>query len=64
MSNTTSELTAFRITRNDGTSYVTNMAKGVTLEQARAHFIGQTFTEEHPATGKETRWTGVKVEVA
>ena len=35
-------LTAYRIHRDDGTSYVTSMAAGVTLEQARAYFIGQT----------------------
>lgn len=33
-------LTAYRVHRSDGTTYVTNMAAGVTLAQARAYFIG------------------------
>lgn len=32
------------------------MAAGVTLTDARAYFLGQSFTDED-ANGKETRWT-------
>ena len=38
-------LTAYRVTLSDGSSYVTSMAAGVTLEQARAHFVGQPFEQ-------------------
>lgn len=31
-------LTTFRVHLDNGTSYVTNMAKGVTLSQAEAYF--------------------------
>lgn len=55
-------LPAFRIHRNNGTSYVTSMALGTTLLDAQAHFLGVTFTEEDPATGTETRWQCVEVE--
>lgn len=33
-------LTAYRVTRSDGSSYVTDMAADVTLADARAYFIG------------------------
>ena len=36
-------LTAFRITYNNGTSYITDMAAGVTLEMAQNYFLGETF---------------------
>jgi hypothetical protein len=39
-------LTAYRVHRDDGTSYVTSMAAGVTLEQARAYFIGLTESDD------------------
>jgi len=44
-------LPAYRVTMSDGTSYVTNMAHGVTLEQARAYFVGNWFEQpyEKPA---------------
>lgn len=56
-------LPAFRIHRNDGTSFVTSMALGTTLRDAEAYYMGKTFTDEDPATGKETRWCCVEVEV-
>ncbi len=34
-------LTAYRVTMSDGSSYETSMAAGITLEEARAYFIGQ-----------------------
>jgi hypothetical protein len=34
-------LTGYRVHRSDGSSYVTSMAVGVTLEDARAYFVGQ-----------------------
>jgi hypothetical protein len=39
-------LTAYRITHDDGTSYVATMAAGVTLKQARAYFIGLTESDD------------------
>lgn len=35
-------LPAFRVVLSDGSSYVTSMACGVTLDQARAYFMGTT----------------------
>lgn len=35
-------LPAYRVTAKDGTSYVTSMAAGITLEEARSYFVGQT----------------------
>jgi hypothetical protein len=50
-----SEMPAFRVHLDDGTSYVTSMAQGVTLADARAYFVGSVQTEENYETGKETR---------
>jgi hypothetical protein len=36
-------LTAYRITYRDGSTTSTNMAAGVTLEDAKKHFIGAWF---------------------
>lgn len=36
-------LTAYRITYADGSQSTTNMAAGVTLDDAKAYFIGQRF---------------------
>lgn len=55
-------LTCYRIHYNNGTSRLTDMASGVTLQEATDYFLGQTFTEEDPETGKETRYTCIKVE--
>jgi len=38
-------LTAYRVTLDDSSSYVTSMAAGVTLEEARAYFVGQSFEQ-------------------
>lgn len=46
---------AFRVHLDDGTSYVTSMAPGVTLADARDYFVGSVQTEENEETGKETR---------
>lgn len=54
-------LAAYRVHRSDGTSYVTNMAAAVTLADARAYFLGKTFTDECPETGRETTWRCVGV---
>jgi hypothetical protein len=48
-------LTTYRVTYDDGWHYVTSMAQGFTLNDARAYFIGQIHTEECDVTGKETR---------
>ena len=34
-------LTAYRVYLSDGTNYVTNMAQGITLTQAKGYFLGQ-----------------------
>lgn len=52
-------LPAFKITRDDGKSYVTSMARGTTLEQARAYFFSQTFTDAN-----DKAWNAVEVEYA
>lgn len=49
------ELPAFRVHLDDGTSYVTSMARGVTLADARDYFVGSVQTEENEETGKEIR---------
>lgn len=54
-------LTAYRVTNADGTSYITSMAAGVTLDEAREYFLG-SWTDEDPETGKETKRTVVNVE--
>jgi L-fucose isomerase-like protein len=43
-------LTTFRVFRDDGSSYVTSMAAGVTLEQSQDYFFGQ----------KQWNWTETK----
>jgi len=53
-------LPAFRIHRNNGTSFVTSMALGTTLLDAEAHYLGKTFTDDDD--GKEKRWCCVEVE--
>lgn len=58
------ELPAFRVHLDDGTSYVTSMAHGVTLADARAYFVGSVQTEENEETGKETRRIVSSVEAA
>ena len=56
-------LPAFRITRNDGTSYITSMAADVTMKDARQYFtIGSIQVDEDPLTGKEIFRTITAVE--
>lgn len=43
-------LTAYKITLSDGSSYVTSMAAGVTLADARSYFLGQWFTQSDEVT--------------
>lgn len=57
----TATLPAFRVRMNDGTTFVTSMAEGVTLARARAYYMGQAFTEEDQLTGEETTRTVVDV---
>mgnify|MGYP003441555824 CR=1 FL=1 len=58
------DLTAYRVTLSDGTSYVTSMAAGVTLSAARDYFMGQVLVDECPESGRETRRIVVAVEPA
>ncbi len=56
-------LPAFKITYDDGDHYVTSMAAGVTLQDARDYFLGKWFvTNECEFTGKEEKKTVVSVE--
>lgn len=56
-------LTTYHITFNDGSTRATNMAAGITLEQAIRYFLGRTFVmHEDEATGKETKLTAIAVE--
>ncbi|CAB4171818.1 hypothetical protein UFOVP930_22 [uncultured Caudovirales phage] len=59
---TRSEMPAFRVHLDDGTSYVTSMAHGVTLDDARAYFVGSVQTEENFETGAEIRRIVSRVE--
>jgi hypothetical protein len=43
-------LTAYTVTTSDGSFYTTNMAAGITLEQARAYFLGQWFEQADEKT--------------
>lgn len=53
---------ALKVTRNDGSHYITSMAKGVTLSAAKKYFLGQTQVSEDQETGKETRLKVVSIE--
>lgn len=53
-------LTAYRVYLNDGSNYVTSMAKDVTLEMARQYFIGQWFEQ----SDEKTMLQAINVEVA
>jgi biotin synthase-like enzyme len=44
------ELPAYRIFLSDGTNYVTSMAKGITLADARAYFLGEWLTQPDEVT--------------
>ena len=50
MTKTYPPLTAYRVHLSDGSSYVTEMAAGVTLEDARAYFVGQRFEQSDEKT--------------
>ena len=52
-------LPAYKITLSNGSSYITSMAAGITLDDARAYFLGQWFTQPD-----ETRLQAVAVEIA
>lgn len=48
-----SKLTAYEIILDNGTSYITSMASGVNLEDARAYFMGKPQITENYETGEE-----------
>lgn len=58
------DLPAYHVTLSDGTSYVTSMANGVTLADAKAYFMGQVQVEECFESGREIRRIVVKVEAS
>lgn len=60
----TQALTSYKVTRDDGHSYITSMAAGVTLEQARDYFLGSTQVDEDLTTGREHRARVIQVEPA
>ncbi len=39
------ELPAYRVYYEDGSSYITSMAEGITLEDAREYFVGLWITQ-------------------
>lgn len=41
---------AFRVFLDDGTNYVTSMARGVTLAQAQEYFVGKGFEQPDEVT--------------
>ena len=41
---------AFRVTYENGQNYVTSMAKGITLAEAREYFVGQPFEQADEKT--------------
>ena len=43
-------LTSYRIHLDDGTSYCTNMAAGVTLAEARTYYLGARFEQPDEKT--------------
>ena len=43
-------LTAYRVFLSNGTNYVTSMAAGVTLQQARDYFMGQPLEQPDGST--------------
>lgn len=46
------QLTAYRVTYEDGSSYVTSMAPHVTLDMARGYFLGQRIGQADEMTSK------------
>ena len=46
----TDDLPAYKITLANGSSYVTSMSKGTTLEAARAYFLGQELVQNDDVT--------------
>jgi hypothetical protein len=53
-------LPAFKISLSDGSSYITSMAAGISLEAARAYFLGHWFTQ----SDEVTQLQAVQVEIA
>jgi hypothetical protein len=58
---TKSELPAYRVYLANGTNYVTSMARNITLDKARAYFVGESI-ETTVDGGPETFSRCVKVE--
>lgn len=54
-----SALTCFRLTDAAGSSWLVDMAPGVTLADAREHFLGHVQIEENQVTGEETKLPAV-----
>lgn len=46
------KLPAFKITYTDGTSYVTSMAHGTSLSDARVYFMAKQFVQSDETTMK------------
>jgi hypothetical protein len=47
---TSRTLPAYRVHLSDGSSYITSMAHGITLDQAKAYFVGQWFVQNDETT--------------
>lgn len=46
----TTKLPVFKITYNNGSSYVTSMAEGITIDQAKEYFLNQSFVQSDETT--------------
>jgi hypothetical protein len=53
-------LTAYRVYLDNGTNYVTSMAAGVTLKQAREYFMGQPLEQHDGSTATVTNVEAVR----
>ena len=43
-------LPAYRVHLSDGSSYITSMAHGITLDQAKDYFVGQWLIQDDETT--------------
>jgi len=53
-------LTAFRVSYDDGSIEETNMAAGITLAEATAHFVGQRFEKTETTFRTATKVEKIK----
>ncbi len=56
------DLAAYKITASNGKTWITSVSATTTEAEARAYFLGKTFTDENPETGEETTYTAIAIE--